>query len=72
MGEIRYLTVAEAAKRLRAHPETVRRWLKQGKIYGSRPGGAKLGWRIAETEVERVLTATAAPTANGGEHIPAS
>lgn len=49
------LRVDEVAKRLDAHPVTVRRWLERGKLKGYKPGGAKLGWRIPESEVERVL-----------------
>lgn len=49
------LTVNEVAERLQAHPLTIRRWLRSGKIQGVKPGGAKLGWRIPRREVERLL-----------------
>ena len=49
------LTVREAAERIRANPESVRRWLRQGKIRGTLPAGDRLGWRIPESEVERFL-----------------
>lgn len=49
------LTVEQVAERLGAHPETVRRWLRSGTIKGVRPGGMKLGWRIPESEVRRLL-----------------
>jgi len=49
------LTVGEAAARLRANPETIRVWLRTGKLKGYRPGGDKIGWRIPAAEVERVL-----------------
>jgi excisionase family DNA binding protein len=49
------LTVREAAERIRTSEVTVRRWLWAGKLKGHRPGGTKLGWRIPESEVERVL-----------------
>ncbi len=51
MSEGRLLTVPEVAERLRTNPETVRRWLRQGKLRGFRPGGTKLGYRIPEPEV---------------------
>ena len=49
------LTVAEAADRLKISQETVRIWLRAGKMRGHRPGGDKIGWRIPASEVERVL-----------------
>ena len=49
------LTVAEVAERLRINPETVRVWLRQGKMQGFLPGGDRMGYRIPESEVTRVL-----------------
>jgi len=50
-----FLTVEEFAKRLKIHPGTVRRSIREGKIYASRPGlGKKSPWRIAESELERL------------------
>ena len=49
------LTVAEVAERLRINPETVRVWLRQGKMQGFLPGGDRMGYRIPESEVARVL-----------------
>lgn len=51
------LTVAEVASRLKISQETVRIWLRQGKLRGTRPGGDRMGWRIPESEVRRVLEA---------------
>jgi excisionase family DNA binding protein len=48
------LKVAEAAARLGVGPETVRVWLREGRLAGFRPGGSKLGWRIPAAEVERI------------------
>ena len=53
--EERLLTVREVADRLRSSPETVRRWLRGGKLRGFRLGGTKLGYRIPEQELERLL-----------------
>jgi excisionase family DNA binding protein len=55
MNEQRLLTVREVAERLRSSPETVRRWLRQGKLRGFRPGGTKLGYRVPESELQRFL-----------------
>ena len=43
----RLLTVQEVAERLRINPETVRRWLRQGKLEGVMLGGDRAGYRIA-------------------------
>lgn len=56
MAEGRLLTVQEAAERIRSSPESVRRWIRQGRIKAFRPGGTKLGYRIPEPEMERFLT----------------
>ncbi len=50
-----YLTVAEAAAELRVHPETVRVWLREGKLQGALVGGKRAGYRIPRSEIERVL-----------------
>ena len=55
MSAERFLTVREAALRLRVHPETVREWLRRGKLRGRLIGGTKSGYRIPESEVERLL-----------------
>lgn len=52
----RLLTVPEVAERLRANPETVRRWLRQGRIQGILPGGDRFGWRVRESDVEAFLS----------------
>ncbi|GAC1323947.1 MAG: hypothetical protein NVSMB2_21860 [Chloroflexota bacterium] len=55
MSEQRLLTVREVAERLRSSPETVRRWLRQGKLRGFQPGGTKLGYRVPEEELQRFI-----------------
>ena len=52
----RVLTVPEVAERLRINEETVRRWLRTGKIQGVRLGGTRAGYRIPESEVARLLS----------------
>jgi excisionase family DNA binding protein len=69
MDEQRLLTVREVAERLRSSPETVRRWLRQGKLRGFRPGGTKLGYRVPESELQRFLRNAGEgkpPSGNGG------
>lgn len=51
--ETEFLNVEEIAARLRVDQETVRRWLRQGKMNGVSLGRA--GWRITRAEVERFL-----------------
>ena len=51
----RLLKVGEVAERLRVRPETVLRWIKQKKIRGSLIGGKRSGYRISESELERLI-----------------
>jgi excisionase family DNA binding protein len=52
------LTVRQTAERLGATQDTIRRWLRTGKIRGVMPGGTKLGYRVPESEVRRLLETT--------------
>jgi excisionase family DNA binding protein len=53
--EIYFLTVEEFAERIGMHPGSVRRAIKGGKIFASRPSMGKKGpYRIAESELERL------------------
>lgn len=49
-------TVAEVAERLKVNEETVRIWLRDGKLRGIRLGSRRAGWRITESEIERMLS----------------
>jgi excisionase family DNA binding protein len=51
----RMYTVRESAAQIGAQEETIRRWLRDKKIEGVMPGGQKLGYRIPEREIERIL-----------------
>lgn len=55
MGSERSITVFEFAIRLSVDEETVRRWLRSGKVKGTRIGERRSGWRIPESEVRRLL-----------------
>jgi excisionase family DNA binding protein len=48
-------TVSQVASRLRFHPETVRRWLRDGKLRGYLLGGDRGGYRVAETDLEEFM-----------------
>ena len=48
------LTVEEVADRLRVHPGTVKRWLREGALAGYRLGD-RAGWRISQDDLARFL-----------------
>ncbi len=49
------LTVTEVAQRLKLkNPETVRRWLRTGKLRGVLISDA-VGWRVRASEVDRLV-----------------
>ena len=54
----RWLTVAQAAERIQVHPETVREWLRVGKLRGNLIN-RRAGWRVRQSDLERFL---------GGDH----
>jgi hypothetical protein len=41
---------------LQVHPQTVRVWLREGKLKGRLIGGRKSGYRIPASEIERLLS----------------
>ncbi len=50
------LTVAEAAEALSLNPQTVRVWLRSGKLRGLRTNEGKNGqWRVPESAVREPL-----------------
>jgi excisionase family DNA binding protein len=49
------LTTEQAADQLGASVWTIRRWLHEGRIKGVMPGGRRLGWRIPQEEITRLL-----------------
>jgi excisionase family DNA binding protein len=54
----RVLKVSEAAEQLRVPQATVRRWIREGKLRATMLGGTKTGYRIPESEVDRLLRGT--------------
>ncbi|HEV2109066.1 MAG TPA: helix-turn-helix domain-containing protein [Thermomicrobiales bacterium] len=55
MERKQWLTVAQIAERLQVHPETVRRWLRDGQLAGRNFGG-KSGYRVRESDLEAFLS----------------
>lgn len=55
MTDERLLTVPEVADQLRVTPDTVRRWLAEGKMKGAKFGGDRAGWRVRPSELERFI-----------------
>lgn len=50
-----FLTVEEFAERIKMHPSSVRRSIREGRIFASRPSTGKRGpYRIPESELERL------------------
>jgi excisionase family DNA binding protein len=54
-GEL--LTVQQVAARLKMNPETVRRWLREGKLRGYLLGGDRSGYRVAEHDLDAFIRA---------------
>lgn len=48
------LTVEQVAQTLQVHPETVRRWLREGRLQGYRIS-RRAGYRVRPSEIERFL-----------------
>lgn len=57
MREIEYYKTGQAAEVLGVHPDTVKRWVRSGKLFAVKtPGGRNL---IPVSEVEKILTMNA-------------
>lgn len=48
-----FLTVKDVARRYAVHPETVRRWIKEG--LAATKLGNRAGWRVREADLDRFL-----------------
>lgn len=51
MDSDRFLTVTDVARQLSINPETVRRWLRAGRLRGFTMGSDKAGWRVRESDL---------------------
>lgn len=49
-----FMTANEVAERLKVHPATVKRWLREGRL-GGVPLGDRAGWRITEKDLADFL-----------------
>jgi excisionase family DNA binding protein len=49
------LTVPEVAALLKLNEQTVRRWLRTGRLRGVSLGSRQAGWRVRRSEVNRLL-----------------
>lgn len=49
------LKVSQVAEQLQVHPDTIKRWLRDGRLKGFRPGGNRAGWRVRESELARFV-----------------
>ena len=50
-----FLTVSEVAKRLKLHPETIARYIRQGELQALKFGRV---WRMEKKEVDKFIEAT--------------
>lgn len=66
-----HLTVGQVAEALNVHPQTVRRWLRDGQLVGTLLS-RRAGWRIPRDQVDYVLAfgVPAPKTANGAGPVP--
>ena len=53
--KMNFMTVEEFAEKIKMHPISVRRAIREGKIFAIRPSmGKRAPYRIAESELERL------------------
>jgi excisionase family DNA binding protein len=55
MASERYLTVQDVAAELKVSTETVRRWLRSGRLKGTMLGGTRLGYRVMESDLRHFV-----------------
>jgi excisionase family DNA binding protein len=55
MSDDPWLTVEQIAERLQMHPDTIRRFLREGRLHGYRMT-RRAGWRVRASEVDRFVT----------------
>jgi len=59
------LTVEQVARRLATTEETIRRWLRSGRLRGVRLGATRAGWRVSEVDLAAFLHERANMPAEG-------
>jgi excisionase family DNA binding protein len=50
----RWYTVEQVAEQIQVHPETVRQWLREGKLLGTLLS-RRAGYRVAGSEVDAIM-----------------
>ena len=55
MAQDELLTVLEVAARLKLNPETVRRWIREGKLPAIKLGPTNAGWRVRASDLDHWL-----------------
>ncbi len=60
-GASDFLSIEEVATRLNVSGETIRRWVREGRLQGTRVGRQ---WRIYPHDLERFLTRAGRPDAS--------
>jgi excisionase family DNA binding protein len=55
MSDDQLMTVAEVAGMLRLNEQTIRRWLREGRLPGIYLGSRTAGWRVRRSDVETFL-----------------
>ena len=51
------LTVFDVADRLQVHPETIRRWIRDGRLTAIDLGADSAGWRIDPADLDAFIAA---------------
>lgn len=60
-SEDRLLTVPEVSERCRVNEDTVRRWLRTGRLKGRKLGGDRTGYRVLESDLARFIRGGESP-----------
>jgi excisionase family DNA binding protein len=64
MEHDRWYTVDQVAEQVQVHPETVRQWLREGKIKGTLLS-RRAGWRVSAEELAAVMSGGLRPSIPG-------
>lgn len=64
-----FVSPNDMAYELGVHPETIRKWIRDGRIKATKYGGV---WRIPKEELQRVITTGLDPDSEGGVMVAAS
>jgi excisionase family DNA binding protein len=49
-----FFTVNEVAEKLKVHPATIKRWLREGKMRGLQLGD-RAGWRVSKADYDQFI-----------------